>query len=93
MSYPRQYIPFLVAGMLITGCANSLWSKYQDMQCVANCDDPITRREFSQPVWQTAQMFVGESACLVAFSYLTRKKRKAHHKRSLSGGNLSTNGK
>lgn len=48
------------------GCSNSLWSKWQDMQCVENCDptdDPATRVNFEQPVWQTLNMFVGELGC------------------------------
>ncbi|KAK9478722.1 hypothetical protein V1514DRAFT_367496 [Lipomyces japonicus] len=53
-----------VTGMLITGAANSLLSKYQDNQCVANCDGPADqRRYFEQPVIQTFQMFIGEALC------------------------------
>lgn len=35
------------------------------MQCVRNCDspDPSLRKNFEQPVYQTAQMFVGEMGC------------------------------
>ena len=35
------------------------------MQCVKNCNspDPSRRKNFEQPVWQTAQMFVGEMGC------------------------------
>lgn len=47
------------------------------MQCVQNCAaaDPNTRRNFEQPVWQTAQMFVGEMGCwlVVAVSALYRR--------------------
>lgn len=59
----------LVTGMLITGCSNSLWSKFQDKQCVANCGDPdpARRQNFEQPVWQTLNMFIGEASCLIAF--------------------------
>jgi drug/metabolite transporter (DMT)-like permease len=37
----------------------------QDMQCVRDCDNPNPkkRHNFEQPVWQTAQMFVGEMGC------------------------------
>lgn len=37
----------------------------QDMQCVRNCNasNPAERKTFEQPVWQTAQMFVGEMGC------------------------------
>ncbi|KAH9469993.1 hypothetical protein MJO28_004125 [Puccinia striiformis f. sp. tritici] len=59
----------LVTGMLITGCSNSLWSKFQDQQCVENCTnpDPRTHRNFEQPVWQTLNMFVGEACCMIAY--------------------------
>jgi hypothetical protein len=45
-----------LAGMIITGSSNSLWSKWQDMQCVEDCntDHPVL---YEQPVWQTLQMF------------------------------------
>ncbi|KAG9599218.1 hypothetical protein KCU77_g3040, partial [Aureobasidium melanogenum] len=70
----KAMIPVLVAMMLLTGMCNTLFTKYQDMQCVANCDDPnpAKRKNFEQPVIQTLQMFVGESGCwLVVFiSYL-----------------------
>ncbi|CDU23289.1 uncharacterized protein SPSC_01918 [Sporisorium scitamineum] len=63
----RSFVPMFVVGMLLTGIGNSLLNKYQDMQCVANCDspDPKQRQEFSQPVWQTLQMFLGECLCLL----------------------------
>ncbi|KAJ7905319.1 hypothetical protein B0H14DRAFT_2659827 [Mycena olivaceomarginata] len=54
---PSSYfIPTLLAGMIITGSSNSLWSKWQDMQCVEDCntDHPVL---YEQPVWQTLQMF------------------------------------
>ncbi|BGP45923.1 hypothetical protein JCM10450v2_001758 [Rhodotorula kratochvilovae] len=71
----RQIIALLVTGMLVCGCSNSLWSKWQDMQCVANCDalDPSKRQNFEQPVWQTATMFLGETFCLIAFTFLNSR--------------------
>ncbi|EFP79980.1 uncharacterized protein PGTG_05205 [Puccinia graminis f. sp. tritici CRL 75-36-700-3] len=70
----------LVTGMLITGCSNSLWSKFQDQQCVENCanPDPTTHRNFEQPVWQTLNMFVGEACCMIAYyiiQWITRPTR------------------
>lgn len=67
----------LVAGMLVTGIGNSLLNKYQDMQCVANCDspDPKQHQEFSQPVWQTLQMFLGECLCLLPVLFRTLYNR------------------
>ncbi|KAK2765525.1 hypothetical protein FQN54_008379 [Arachnomyces sp. PD_36] len=61
----KAAIPFLVLMMLVTGVCNTLLTKYQDMQCVRDCDspDPAQRKVFEQPVFQTAQMFVGEMGC------------------------------
>ncbi|KAI8615113.1 hypothetical protein BC830DRAFT_1242235 [Chytriomyces sp. MP71] len=64
----------LVFVMLFTGTCNTLLNKWQDMQCVRDCDatDPRARKLFEQPVWQTLTMFVGESGCLAAFALLSR---------------------
>lgn len=81
----RLRLAILVAGMLVSGCSNSLWTKWQDMQCVADCDapNPAKRRLFEQPVYQVLAMFAGESLCLIAFAILNsrfnpvvRKRRK-----------------
>jgi hypothetical protein len=51
----KNAVPLLVAGMLVTGISNSLFTKWQDMQCVARCDEDISKHvEFSQPVWQVS---------------------------------------
>lgn len=55
----KAFIPFLIAMMLVTGVCNTLLSKYQDNQCVADCDSAKPKL-FEQPVIQTAQMFIGE---------------------------------
>ncbi|KAK0450717.1 hypothetical protein EV421DRAFT_1983641 [Armillaria borealis] len=72
------YIPFLLAGMILTGSSNSLWSKWQDMQCVENCDDPdVSHRVlYEQPVWQTLQMFVGEMLCFLPVLYTWIQSRR-----------------
>lgn len=51
----KAVIPFLVGMMLLTGCANTILTKYQDQQCVRNCDpdDPGKPHMFEQPVIQT----------------------------------------
>ncbi|KAL4896593.1 hypothetical protein BDV59DRAFT_171026 [Aspergillus ambiguus] len=51
----KALIPFLVTMMLVTGVCNTILNKYQDMQCVSNCDspDPSERHLFEQPVIQT----------------------------------------
>jgi len=61
----KAIIPFLVTMMLVTGVCNTILNKYQDMQCVRNCDstDPKKRKLFEQPVIQTVQMFIGEMGC------------------------------
>ncbi|KAJ3914442.1 hypothetical protein F5877DRAFT_50481 [Lentinula edodes] len=84
------FIPVLLAGMILTGSSNSLWSKWQaciafnilihsqDMQCVENCDDPDPSRRilYEQPVWQTLQMFLGEMLCFLPVIYTwVRSKR------------------
>ncbi|GLI78050.1 hypothetical protein PoHVEF18_006349 [Penicillium ochrochloron] len=63
----RGLIPILVTMMLVTGVCNTILNKYQDMQCVRNCDspNPKERKLFEQPVIQTAQMFVGEMGCWI----------------------------
>ncbi|CAG8525813.1 487_t:CDS:2 [Paraglomus occultum] len=58
----------LIVGMLVSGVCNTLLNKLQDMQCVENCDDkdPSKREYFEQPVWQTLNMFIGETFCFIA---------------------------
>ncbi|KAF9946460.1 hypothetical protein BGZ72_000299 [Mortierella alpina] len=60
----------LVIGMLVAGTANTVISKYQDMACVKNCDSPNPKEHehFEQPIWQTLNMFAGETLCLVLAS-------------------------
>jgi hypothetical protein len=72
------YVPFLLAGMILTGSSNSLWSKWQDMQCVENCNDPNPKNHvlYEQPVWQTLQMFVGEMLCFLPVIYTWLKTRR-----------------
>lgn len=67
----------LVSGMLATGICNSIICKWQDMQCVEGCapgERPVT---FSQPVWQTLQMFVGEMLCLIPLCLRRRTREHA----------------
>lgn len=82
----------LVAGMFLTGCANSLLSKYQDMECVENCgkhaDGP--RVNFEQPVWQTLNMFIGEFMCGLPLLWAYYKKRKAMKARSEGYSRVAT---
>lgn len=73
----KALIPFLVGMMLLTGVCNTLLSKYQDNQCVRNCDDPdpTKRTNFEQPVIQTAQMFVGEMGCWLVVGLMALWRR------------------
>ncbi|KAL6800581.1 hypothetical protein J3E68DRAFT_398615 [Trichoderma sp. SZMC 28012] len=87
MAIPRSTVPFLVAMMLLTGVCNTLVTKYQDKQCVRNCEDENPARHvfFNQPVLQTAQMFVGEMGCWLvvgvaaAYRRLASKRSPAEH--------------
>jgi drug/metabolite transporter (DMT)-like permease len=57
--------------MLVSGSSNSLLTKYQDLQCVANCDGPDSEKKyFEQAVFQTVQMFIAEMACWGAYAIL-----------------------
>lgn len=68
----KSLISVLITMMLVTGVANTLLTKYQDNQCVRNCDAPNKQRRhyFEQPVLQTAQMFVGEMGCWLVVAIL-----------------------
>ncbi|KAF3157944.1 hypothetical protein TWF106_000738 [Orbilia oligospora] len=81
MSNSKPLILALVAGMLLTGCSNTLLTKWQDQQCIRNCDDPDPRKRehFEQPVIQTLQMFIGEMGCWLViglFKLYTRFQQK-----------------
>ncbi|KAL8875306.1 MAG: hypothetical protein Q9198_006313 [Flavoplaca austrocitrina] len=73
----KAMVPFLVVMMLLTGVCNTLLTKYQDLQCVRNCDssDPGKIQRFSQPVIQTAQMFIGEAGCWLVVAAFTIYRR------------------
>ncbi|TFA97907.1 hypothetical protein CCMA1212_010346 [Trichoderma ghanense] len=79
MVVSRGTVPFLVAMMLLTGVCNTLVTKYQDKQCVRNCEDenPARRIYFNQPVLQTAQMFVGEMGCWLVVGVAAAYRRIA----------------
>ncbi|XP_014560666.1 hypothetical protein COCVIDRAFT_34310 [Bipolaris victoriae FI3] len=75
----KAAVPFLVAMMLLTGVCNTLLTKYQDMQCVKNCDSPSPKykEHFEQPVLQTLQMFIGEMGCWLVIGAFTLYQRYA----------------
>ncbi|WFD34286.1 hypothetical protein MCUN1_001125 [Malassezia cuniculi] len=68
----------LIVGMLVTGICNSIFSKWQDMQCVEHCGPGEKPVEFAQPVWQTLQMFVGEMLCLIPLIIRAVVRRLRH---------------
>ncbi len=51
----KALIPLLITMMLVTGVCNTLLTKYQDMQCIRNCEDSDVKlhKTFEQPVIQT----------------------------------------
>ncbi|ROW14327.1 hypothetical protein VPNG_03948 [Cytospora leucostoma] len=73
----KALIPLLVGMMLLTGVCNTLLTKYQDNQCVRNCDDPDPKKRatFEQPVIQTAQMFFGEMGCWLVVGLMALWRR------------------
>ncbi|KAF2854093.1 integral membrane protein-like protein [Plenodomus tracheiphilus IPT5] len=73
----KAAVPFLVAMMLLTGVCNTLLTKYQDMQCIKNCDAPSPkyREHFEQPVLQTLQMFIGEMGCWLVIGLFSLYQR------------------
>ncbi|KAL9027225.1 MAG: hypothetical protein Q9196_004226 [Gyalolechia fulgens] len=85
----KALLPFLVAMMLLTGVCNTLLSKYQDLQCVRNCDssNPSEIERFSQPVIQTGQMFIGEMGCwLVIAGFAVFRRFSPKNAPLLQGG-------
>lgn len=56
----------IVLGTIVSGSLNSILTKYQDLQCVGNCDVAGGKAAyFDQPVLQTLQMFAGELLCWI----------------------------
>lgn len=62
----------IVIGTVTTGCMNSVFTKYQDNQCVKNCSNPdvSTHKNFEQPAIQTLQMFIGELSVFVVYYFV-----------------------
>ncbi|KAL0633819.1 hypothetical protein Q9L58_007251 [Maublancomyces gigas] len=83
----KLVVALLVTGMLVTGVANTLLTKYQDMQCVRNCDDPDPSRRhvFEQPVMQTLQMFIGEMGCWLIVGCFSLNKMWKDNRRQQAG--------
>lgn len=84
--------------MLITGCSNSLLTKFQDKQCISNCDAPVNQRKhFDQPVIQTIQMFVAEMCVgfVILYNHLskilkTKFSKNGYHEIQVSAGTDNT---
>ncbi|KAL7784657.1 hypothetical protein V8C37DRAFT_395371 [Trichoderma ceciliae] len=93
MAVSRGTVPFLVAMMLLTGVCNTMVTKYQDKQCVRNCQDenPAHHIYFNQPVIQTAQMFVGEMGCWLVIGAAAAYRRLASKQSPAERGYLAVN--
>lgn len=83
----RILIPVLITGMLVTGTANTLLTKWQDQVCVKNCDsdDQSQRHYFEQPVIQTLQMFIGEMGCWLVVGVFALHSKWLDRQRGLNG--------
>lgn len=68
------YTIVIVAGTIVCGTSNSILTKFQDNQCVRNCNDidPSKHILFEQPAIQTLQMFIGEM-CIYSVYYTLYK--------------------
>ena len=57
------------------------------MQCIENCDDvsAANRVYYSQPVWQTLQMFMGEAWCLAIYGLSTMRQKYRDKQASNNG--------
>lgn len=77
------YTILIVVGTIVCGCLNSLLTKYQDNQCVANCNDPnpAKHKNFEQPAIQTLQMFIGELGIYIVYysMYKAPWARRKHY--------------
>lgn len=65
----------LAIGLIITGCLNSVFTKYQDNQYVSPDE------KFEQPVLQTLQMFVGEAAAFIFLGIIKLNESKQDYTR------------
>lgn len=70
-------ILLFVTGTIVTGSLNSILTKYQDLQCVGNCDVEGGQIYFDQPLLQTLQMFLGEMLCWIPVLILIKRGSKS----------------
>ncbi|CCE83656.1 Piso0_004241 [Millerozyma farinosa CBS 7064] len=93
----HEKIALLTFLCIFAGCINSLAMKYQDNQCVKNCDSKSEKKHklFDQPSLQTLQMFLGEMLCFLVYRfsrYWARAKQDAESEYvSLGGMDTSEN--
>jgi len=64
----------LAAGMLFSGTINTIASKYQDTFTQKGLPDKGPH-DFEHPAVQTFAMFLGETLCLLAFIFVTRREK------------------
>lgn len=70
MTNKTYQVVSLAVGLIITGCMNSVFTKYQDNQYVA------PDQKFEQPVLQTLQMFIGEAAAFIFLGIINLQSNK-----------------
>lgn len=73
MSNKVYQVVALAIGLIITGCLNSVFTKYQDNQYVS------PDRKFEQPVLQTLQMFIGESAAFIFLGIINLQAKRSDY--------------
>uniref|UniRef100_A0A0G4FU82 EamA domain-containing protein n=1 Tax=Chromera velia CCMP2878 TaxID=1169474 RepID=A0A0G4FU82_9ALVE len=80
----QLYVIAIITLMLISGAANTLLTKLQNSECVADCDGekPVL---YEQPIWQTLVMFIGEFACLLVYSAAFWADKRRAARESLNG--------
>lgn len=64
------FLVMLVAGMLVTGCLNTLLLKFQDQTCDLLNTEVKAAGCASFPEMQTFMMFIGESLCFVVIALI-----------------------
>jgi hypothetical protein len=79
---PVARLGVLAATMLTSGTVITMACKWQDKQCVAECDaaDPCLANHYEQPLWQSLNFTLGSMLCLPIYFYV--RKRRNHRQSS-----------
>ncbi|CAH01246.1 uncharacterized protein KLLA0_C04433g [Kluyveromyces lactis] len=73
----KELVIVTALSLIVTGCINSIATKYQDNQCVRDCDS-ISPVLFEQPVLQTLQMFIGEISLMFVMFWQKYNSRNGY---------------